>query len=159
MQGLGVRHTGRALSAGAYSSGSSCIHISGCLCGIIVELLNIRSTFAAEAIEELWYPPLVSEVSKRGRFMFQLHRDVLVSNHGGADDPFGGVVVDLSGVGVRSRSHATVISRGGMCGYVHVQCAEQDMSWCWELVMLREFLVVLHQHMLMLFKYTSTRFS
>eukprot|EP00892_Ulva_mutabilis_P009932 jgi/Ulvmu1/7310/UM035_0099.1 len=68
--------------------------------------------FSPDTIKELWYPPLVSEVSKRGRFMYQFHRDVLAPQHGSTDDPFGGVAVDLSGVGwalgvVTSRAFAT----------------------------------------------------
>ena len=64
---------------------------------------------AADAIKELWYPPLVSEVSKRGRFMYQFHQEVIAPLRGTAQDPFGGVDVDLSGVGASLRQ----VSRRG----------------------------------------------
>lgn len=55
---------------------------------------------AADAIKELWYPPLVSEVSRRGRFMYQFHKEVMSPLHGTPQDPFGGVDIDLSGLGI-----------------------------------------------------------
>jgi hypothetical protein len=62
-------------------------------------VLRAEGACAAEAVEALKYAPLQEEVRRRGRFLAKFHRDVLSTAAAPPDGVFGGVSVDLNGIG------------------------------------------------------------
>ncbi len=60
---------------------------------------GIPMFFSKQALELIDYPPVSQQVQKRCRWLFSFSKQVLGQLPGTAEDPFGGVLVDINALG------------------------------------------------------------
>lgn len=64
-----------------------------------IGVAGVPMFFPRPALDALEYPPVVEQVKRRGRWLSRFSQDVLAKLPGTADDPFGGVTVDINSLG------------------------------------------------------------